>query len=82
MQNLSVLSDLSKSLVGGANGKEPASASAGDIRDVCSIPELGRSPGVGDGNPLQCSCLENPVDRGAWLATVHRVAKSQTLLSD
>ena len=46
--------------------------------DVGSIPELGRSPGVGDGNPLQCSCLENPVDRGAWLATVHRVAKSQT----
>ena len=55
MQNLSVLSGLSKSLVGGASGKEPASASAGDRRDVCSIPELGRSPGVRNGNPLQHS---------------------------
>ena len=42
------------------------------------IPELGISPGVGNGNPLQYSCLENPVDRGAWRITVHRVAKSQT----
>ena len=53
-------------------------ANAGDIRDVGSIPELGRSPGGGHGNPLQYSCLENPMDRGAWQATVHRVAKSQT----
>ena len=50
-------------------------ANAGDIRDTCSIPELGRSPGVGNGNPLKCSCLENPV---AWWATVHGVAKSWT----
>ena len=82
MQNLSVLSDLSKSLVGGASGKEPASASVGDRRDVCSIPELGRSPGVRNGNPLQHSCLENPMDRGALWATVHRAAKTPTLLSD
>ena len=51
---------------------------AGDIRDVGSIPGSGRSPGGGHGNPLQFSCLENPMDRGAWQATVHRVAKSQT----
>ena len=51
-------------------------ASAGDIRDVGSIPELGRSPGRGHGNPLQYSCPENPMDRGAWQTTVHRVAES------
>ena len=55
-------------------------ANAGDIRDAGSIPGLGRSPGEGNGNPLQYSCLENPVDREAWRATVHRVAKSQTRL--
>ena len=54
------------------------SASAGDVRDVGSIPGLGRFPGRGHGNPLQYSCLENPMDKGAWQATVHRVAKSQT----
>jgi len=52
-------------------------ANAGDIRDGGSIPRSGRSPGEGLGNPLQYSCLENPTDRGAWRATVHRVAKSQ-----
>ena len=46
-------------------------ASAGDARDVGLIPELGRSPGVGNGNPLQYSCLENLMDGGAWQATVH-----------
>ena len=51
---------------------------AGDIRDMGSIPRLGRSPAGGHGNPLQYSCLENPMDRAAWRATVHRVAKSQT----
>ena len=50
-----------------------------DTRDTGSIPGLGRSPG-GHGNPLQYSCLENPMDRGAWQAAVHRVAKSQTRL--
>jgi len=53
-------------------------ANAGDVRDTGSIPGLGRSPGEGNGNPLQHSCLENPMDRGAWWATVHRVAKNQT----
>ena len=53
---------------------------AGDIRDLGSIPGLGRSPGGGHGNPLQYSCLENFTDRGAWWATVHRVAKSWTRL--
>ena len=53
-------------------------ANAGDARDVGSIPGLGRSPGGRHGNPLHYSCLENPMDRGAWWATVHSVAKSQT----
>jgi len=53
-------------------------AYAGDLRDIDLIPGLGRCPGGGHGNPLQYSCLENPVDRGAWLATVHRVKKSWT----
>ena len=64
---------------GGASGKEPP-ANAGDTRDANSIPGSGRSPGGGDGNPLQDSCLENPMDRGVWWATVHRVAKSRTWL--
>ena len=51
-------------------------ANAGDVRDVGSIPGLGRSPGVGSGNPLQYSCLESPVERGAWWATVHGIAKN------
>ena len=55
-------------------------ASAGDIRDADSIPGLGRSPGGGNGNPLQYSCLENSMDRGAWWAAVCRVAKSWTQL--
>ena len=53
-------------------------ASAGDVRDVSLIPGSGRSPGEGNGNPLQDSCLENPMDGGAWRATVHGVTKSQT----
>ena len=51
-------------------------ASAGDIRDRGSIPELGKSPGEGNGNPLQCSFLENPMGRGDWQTTVHGVANS------
>ena len=47
-------------------------------RDASSVPVLGRSPGEGNDNPLQYSCLENPVDRGAWQATVYEVTKSQT----
>ena len=53
-------------------------ANAGDMRDAGSIPGSGRTPGEGHGNPLQYACLENPLDRGAWWATVHRVAKSRT----
>ena len=53
-------------------------ANVGDVRDVSSIPGLGRSPGAGHGNPLQYSCLENLVKRGAWQATVHGVTKSPT----
>ena len=53
-------------------------ANAGDTGDAGLIPRLGRSPGKENGNPLQDSCLENLMDRGAWWATVHGVAKSQT----
>ena len=62
------------SFPGGSVGKESASI-AGDLG---SIPRSGRSPGEGDSNPLQYSCLENSMERGAWWATVHGVAKSQT----
>ena len=57
---------------GGSNGKE----SACDAGDLGSIPGLGRSPREGNGYPLQYSCLENPMGRGAWQATVHGVAQS------
>ena len=57
-------------------------ANAGDLRDSGSISGSGRSSGGGHGNPLQYSCLENHMDRGAWRATVHGVTKSQTRLSD
>ena len=63
---------------GGSDGKESTS-NAGDLG---SIPGLQISPGGGHGNPLRDSCLENPLNRGAWKATVHGVAKSQTRLSD
>ena len=55
-------------------------ASSGHIRDTGSIPGSGRSPRGGNGYPLQCSCLDNPMDRGAWRATVHGVVKSRTRL--
>ena len=64
-------------LPGSASDKEPT---AGDLRDLGLIPELGRSPGGGHGSTLQYSCLENPMDGGAWGTTVHRVPKSQTRL--
>ena len=63
---------------GGSEGK----ASACNVGDPGLIPGLGRSPAEGNGNPFQYSCLENPMNRGAWWATVHGVAKSQTRLSD
>ena len=53
-------------------------ANGRDVRDVGSIPGMGRSPGGGHDNPLQYSCLENPMDRGGWGAMIHRVAKSWT----
>ena len=57
-------------------------ANVGDAGNTGSILGLGRSPGEGNGNPLQYSCLENPMDGGAWWATVHRVAKNRTRLRD
>ena len=62
---------------GGSSGKEPA-CNAGDVRDAGLIPGLGRSLGEQHGNPLQYSCLETSMDRGAWWATLHSVAHSQT----
>ena len=64
--------------VGDSDGKE----SACNVRDLGSVPGLGRSPGGGHGSPLQYSCLENPMDRGTWQAAVHGVAKSWTRLSN
>ena len=66
------------SAAGGSEDK----ASACNVRDPGLIPGLGRSPGEGNGNPLQYSRLENPIDRGAWWATVHGAAKSPTRLSN
>ena len=65
---------LGKCFPGGSDGKEPA-CNAGDLG---SVPGLGRSPGGGNGNSLQYSCLENSMDRGTWWVTVHGVTKSQT----
>ena len=66
--------------LGGSVGKE-STCSAGDTGDLGSVPDLGRSPGVGSGNPLQYSRLEDPTDRKAWWDIVRGVAKSQTQLS-
>ena len=62
---------------GGSVVKNPP-ANAGDAEDSVSISGSGRSPGGGNGNPFQYSCLENPVDKGAWWVTVHGVTKNQT----
>ena len=69
---------LTVSVIGSSDSKE----SAYNAGDLCSIPGSGRSPGEGNGNPLQYSCLENPIDWGSWQATVYGVAKSQTWLSN
>ena len=71
-----LLVTVSKGFPGGSAGKESA-CNAGDMG---FIPGSGRSPGGGNSNPLQYSCLDNPMDRGAWWATVHGVTKSQTRL--
>ena len=67
---------------GGARGKKNLPDNAGDSRDLVLIPRSGRSPGGGNSNPFQYSCLENSMDRGAWQATVHGVTHNQTRLSD
>ena len=67
------------SFSGDASGKEPTCQGRGR-KDAGSIPGLGGSPRGGHGNPLQCSCLEDPMDRGAWRAMVHRVTKNQARL--
>ena len=66
----------------GFPGGSEVNVSARTAGDLGSIPGLGRSPGEGNGNPLQYPCLENPMDGGAWWATVHGVAESRTQLSD
>ena len=63
---------------GGLPDDSDSKESTCNAGDLVSIPGLGKSPGDGNGNPLQYSCLENPMDRGAWWATVHGVAKSWT----
>ena len=78
MTELTCIIKVQVSFPGSSVGKE----SAFNAGDLGSNPGLGRSPGEGNGNPLQYSCLENPMDRGAWWAIVHRVAKSRTQLSD
>ena len=74
LDKLNHLPKLNLDYRGGSNGKESACNAGG----LGLIPELGGSPGEGNGNPLQYSCLENSMDRGSWQATVHGVAKSQT----
>ena len=61
---------------------QESACNSGDGGDAGLSPDLGRSPGGGNGNPLQYSCLGNPMDRGTWRATVHGVARSQTRLSN
>ena len=74
MKNYNVSKLLIVGFPGGSSGRE----SACNVGDLGSIPGSGRSPGGGHGNPLQYSCLKNPMDRGAWWATVHGVTKGQT----
>ena len=62
----------------GTSGEKNLPANTGDVRDTGLNPGLGRSPRGGHGNPLQYSCLENPMDRGMWPASIRRVTKSQT----
>ena len=78
MPNFSTIAIIYLGIPGGSDDKKSA-CKAGDTG---SIPGFGRSPVEGNGNPLQYSCLENPMDRGAWKAAVHGVAKSQTRLSN
>ena len=81
-QVMSLLFNVLSRFVMAFPGGSEVKASACNAGDLGSIPGSGRSPGEGNGTPLQYSCLENPMDGGAWWATVHGVAKSQTQLSD
>ena len=81
-KELDIIEQLTLSAVNGLPWWLSAKESARNVEDPGSVPGLGKSSGEGNGNPLQYSCLENPMDRGAWWATVHGVAKSQTQLSD
>ena len=72
--NISINLRIPQSFPGGSDGKK----SAFNVGDPGSVPGSGRSPAEGNGYPLQCSCLGNPMDRGAWWAIVHGVTKSQT----
>ena len=83
MNNIALVNHISVpwDFPGGSVVKNP-SANAGDAGDMGSNPESGRSPRGGNGNSLQYSCLKNPMDRGAWQATVHGIPKSQTQLSN
>ena len=74
--------DLVSNTIVDSPGASDGKVSVYHAGDPDSIPGSRRSPGEGNGNPLQYYCLENPMDRGAWQATVHRVAKSRTQLSD
>ena len=77
-EELRLCPEYSKCLVSGFLGGSDGKESACNAGDLSSIPGLERSPGEGLGNPLQYSCLDNPMDRGAWWVTVHGVAKSWT----
>ena len=76
-----LVANIRQSFPGGAVVKT-LPANAGDVGEACSISGSGRSPGGGNGNPLQYSCLGNPMDRGAWQATVYGITKSWTPLSN
>ena len=82
MLNIYITSNVYTGSFPGSSVVKNPPASAGDARDPGSIPGSGRSSGEGNGEPLQYSHLENPMDGGAWRATVHGIAKSQTQLSD
>ena len=82
VQTIIFINNLSRVKIGGFPGSSDSKESACNAGDPDSIPGSGRSLGERNGNPLQCSCLENSMDRGAWQATVPGVAKSWTRLSD
>ena len=82
LEHIFMLSSQRIKLLRGLPGGSEAKASTCNVGNLGSIPGSGRSPGEGNGYPLQYSCLGNPMDRRAWWATVHGVEKSQTRLSD